>query len=307
MVRRRRRKHRKPRIHRWFELLGLWRPSRAEQVLREPFAFLRRVLTGVRRHQLFLLAGAVAYYTLLSLIPMLALILVVLSQLMAPESLLVVTRDYLAWVAPGLADTVAGEINAFIGHWRVIGVVGLAALLFFSSLAFTALENAMSVIFFHRVAVRRRHFLVSAIIPYLYILLLALGLLAVTALSSALHALEGRTFMVFGETWSLTGAGRWLMYAVGVLGEVLLFTSLYLVMPVGKLALRHALVGGVTAAALWELARHALVWYLANLSIVSLVYGTFAAAIVILLSLELAALIVLIGAQVIAEYERIRP
>jgi YihY family inner membrane protein len=254
-----------------------------------------------------LLAGAVAYYTLLSLIPMLALMLVVLSQLMAPEQLLAVTRDYLAWVAPGLADTVTGEIHAFIGHWPVIGIVGVLALLFFSSLAFTALENAMSVIFFHRVAIRRRHFLVSAIIPYLYILLLALGLLAVTALSSVLHALEGRTLVLFGESWSLSGAGRWLMYAVGVLGEVLLFTSLYLVMPVGKLSLRHALVGGVTAALLWELTRHLLLWYLANVSIVSLVYGTFAAAIVILLSLELAALIVLFGAQVIAEYERLRP
>lgn len=304
MVRRQRGKHH---ARRWLETLGLVRPSRIEQVLREPLAFLRRVLAGIRRHQVLLLAGAVAYYTLLSLIPMLALILVVLSQLMAPEQLLAVTRDYLAWVAPGLADTLTGEVNAFIGQWRVIGIVGLLALLFFSSLAFTALENAMSVIFFHRVAIRRRHFLVSAIIPYLYILMLALGLLAVTALSSALHALEGRTLMVFGAPWSLTGTGRWLMYAVGVLGEVLLFTSLYLVMPVGKLALRHALVGGVTAAVLWELTRHALVWYLANLSIVSLVYGTFAAAIVILVSLELAALIVLLGAQVIAEYERIRP
>lgn len=304
---RRRRKHRKPRIHRWLELLGLWRPSRAEQVLREPFAFLRRVLTGVRRHQLFLLAGAVAYYTLLSLIPMLALILVVLSQLMAPESLLAVTRDSLAWVAPGLADTLAGEIKAFIGHWPVIGIVGVLSLLFFSSLAFTALENAMSVIFFHRVAIRRRHYLVSAIIPYIYILLLALGLLAVTALSSVLHAFEGHTVMLFGAPWSLTGSGRWFMYAVGIVGEVLLFTSLYLVMPVGRLSLRHALVGGITATVLWELTRHLLLWYFTSLSIVSLVYGTFAAAIMILLSLELAALIVLFGAQVIAEYERIRP
>lgn len=304
MVRRRRGKDRR---HRWLETLGLVRASRVELVLREPLEFVLRVLTGIRRHQVLLLAGAVAYYTLLSLIPMLALILVVLSQLMAPDALLAVTRDYLAWVAPGLADTVTGEVHAFIGHWPVIGVVGVLSLLFFSSLAFTALENAMSVIFFHRVAIRRRHFLVSAIIPYLYILLLALGLLAVTALSSALHALEGRTVMLFGAPWSLTGTGRWLMYAVGVLGEVLLFTSLYLVMPVGNLALRHALVGGVTAAVLWELTRHALVWYFTNLSIVSLVYGTFAAAIMILLSLELAALIVLFGAQVIAEYERIRP
>ncbi|MCK7580692.1 MAG: YihY/virulence factor BrkB family protein [Chromatiales bacterium] len=109
---------------------------------------LQRVLSGVRRHQVFLLAGAVAYYTLLSLIPMLALILVVLSQLVEPGRLLAVTHDYLGWIAPGLADTLTGEIGAFIANWPVIGAVGVAALALFSSLAFTVLENAMSVIFY---------------------------------------------------------------------------------------------------------------------------------------------------------------
>jgi uncharacterized BrkB/YihY/UPF0761 family membrane protein len=74
---------------------------------------------------------------------------------------------------------------------------------------------------------------------------------------------------------------------------------------VGRLALRHALVGGVTAAMLWEITRHVLVWYFSTLSIVNLVYGTLASAVVILLSLEAAALILLLGAQVIASYERI--
>ena len=46
--------------------------------------------------------------------------------------------------------------------------------------AFTVLENAMSVIFHHRVAIRRRHFIVSAVIPYIYILCLGFGLLLVT-------------------------------------------------------------------------------------------------------------------------------
>lgn len=292
---------------RWSEILGLVRPTRAQWVLRHPFEFLKRVLAGARQHQVFLLAGAVAYYTLLSLIPMLALILLVLSQLVAPEQLLAVTRETLTLVAPGLADTLADAIRAFIGNWRVIGVVGLLMLLFFSSLAFTSLENAMSVIFFHRVAIRRRHFLVSAIIPYLYMLTLAVALLAITALSSALYALEGRSVLLFGESWSLSGTARWVLHAIGIGSEMLLFTSLYMVMPVGQLALRHALIGGITAAILWDLTRRVLIWYFSTLSFVNLVYGTFAAAIMILLSLELAALILLFGAQVIAEYERIRP
>jgi len=292
---------------RWLELLGLSRPTRAEYVLRHPWYFLRRVLASTRQHQVFLLAGAVAYYTLLSLIPMLALMLVVLSQLMAPDQLLAVTRDYLSWVAPGVAETLTAEIETFIGNWAFIGIVGVLTLLFFSSVAFTSLENAMSVIFFHRVAIRRRHFLVSAIIPYVYIVILTLGLLLVTALSSTLHALEGQSMELFGQTWSLSGTAAGVMYAIGVFGEVLLLTSLYLVMPVGRLALRHALIGGVTATVLWELTRHFLVWYFSTLSIVNLVYGTFAAAVMFLFSLELAALILLFGAQVIAEYERLRP
>ena len=54
--------------------------SRARSVLDHPWQFVRRVFTGFRANQGFLLAGAVAYYTLLSLVPMLALILVSLSQ-----------------------------------------------------------------------------------------------------------------------------------------------------------------------------------------------------------------------------------
>jgi drug/metabolite transporter (DMT)-like permease len=51
-------------------------------------------------------------------------------------------------------------------------------------------------------------------------------------------------------------------------------TSIYLVMPVGRLSLRHALLGGVTATVLWEITRHIQVWYFATLSQVNLVYGS---------------------------------
>ena len=274
-------------------------------MLRHPLRFTWRVLTGFRANQGLLLAGAVAYYTLLSIVPMFALILVALSQVFDTELLLATMRDSLALVAPDPAVALTTQIETFLANWKVVGIVGLTILLFFSSLAFTSLENAMSVIFFHRVTIRRRHFLVSAIIPYLYILLFALGLLAVTALSAALHALDGRTVTVFGQAWSLSGQAGLVTYVMGVAGEILLLTSLYLVMPVGQLALRHALIGGVTAALLWELTRHFLIWYFSTLSLVNVVYGTFAAAIMILLSLEAAAIILLLGAQVIAEYERI--
>ena len=54
--------------------------SRARYVLERPWRFTGQVLAGFRANQGLLLAGAVAYYTLLSIIPMFALILVLLSQ-----------------------------------------------------------------------------------------------------------------------------------------------------------------------------------------------------------------------------------
>ena len=76
-------------------------------------------------------------------------------------------------------------------------------------------------------------------------------------------------------------------------------------MPVGRLSWRHALVGGVTATLLWEVTRRVLVWYFGTLSQVSVVYGSLTTAIVVLFSLEIAATLLLLGAQVISEYERI--
>ena len=91
---------------------------------------------------------------------------------------------------------------------------------------------------------------------------------------------------------------------LGVTGEVALLTSLYLVMPVGRLSVRHALIGGITATILWELMRHFLVWYFSTLSLINVIYGAFTTSIIILVSLEAASIILLLGAQVIAEYER---
>ena len=83
-----------------------------------------------------------------------------------------------------------------------------------------------------------------------------------------------------------------------------MLTSIYMVMPVGRPSWRHALIGGVIAGLLWELTRHLLVWYFSTLSQIRIVYGSLTTAIVVLLSLEIAAMVLLLGAQVIAEYER---
>lgn len=289
----------------WISEIEIMHNSRLHFVLDNPWLFFRRVVTGFSANQGFLLSGAVAYYTLLTIVPMFALIITGLSQIQETQPLLESLREYLLLIAPNQADALISQISAFQQNWKTVGLMGILLLLFFSSFAFTSLENAMSVIFFHRVAIHRRHFMISAIIPYCYILLLAVGMLLVSMVSGSLHSLDSRSVTLMGQHWSLGGIETALIYMLGIIGEILLLTSIYLVMPVGKLSLRHALIGGITAAFLWEITRHILVWYFSTLSLVNVVYGAFATVIIILLSLEAGAIILLLGAQVIAEYERI--
>ena len=276
----------------------------ARIVLRDPSAFAWRTLKAFRANQGLLLAGAVAYYALLSIVPLLILTVIALSQVIDQAELLETIGRYLEWLVPGQSRAIVGELASFLTHQASIGWLLLATMLFFSSLAFTVLENAMSVIFFHRVAVRRRRFVFSALMPYCYILTLGIGLLLVTLVAGSLQAIGQQSVELFHHRWSLYGLSGLLLYLLGLAGEIFVLTSVYLVMPVGRLRLRHALIGGVTAALLWEITRHVLVWYFATLSQVTVVYGSMTTAIVVLLSLEIAATLLLFGAQVISEYER---
>ncbi len=281
--------------------------SRLQNIIWETgriISFLIEVLRGFKRNQGLLLSGAVAYYTLLSFIPLSILILIVLSHFVGEEQLFTTISTYMEMVLPGSAAILTEHAWAFIQHRNVIGIIGLLVMLFFSSIAFTTLENAMSVIFFHRVRIQRRHFLTSAVIPYVYIFLMALGILLVSFIAGVLETLEDMKLVIFGWGLSLKGAPGIALYIIGMIGEVLMLTSLYLVMPVGRIAFHHALLGGITATVLWEIIRRVLVWYYSALSLVNLIYGSFATAVVFLLSIEAAALILLLGAQVIAELER---
>jgi membrane protein len=274
------------------------------RLLRRFFSFLLSVVRDFRRNQGLLLSGAVAYYTLLSIVPMSILALIGLSHFIDEEQLFLTLSTYLEMIIPGYAATLTEQVRVFLAHRNVVGIIGFLVMLFFSSIAFTVLENAMSVIFFHRVRIKRRHFLISAIIPYVYILVLGMGILLVSFITGAIETLERRQVMIFGWGLSLQGIAGVVLYILGILGEVFLLTSLYLVMPVVRITFRRAMIGGIAATILWEITRRVLIWYYSVISVVNLIYGSLATAVVALLSTEAVALILLSGAQVIAELER---
>jgi YihY family inner membrane protein len=279
--------------------------SAAARVLKHPGAFALQVIHAFRANQGLLLAGAVAYYTLLSIVPLLILVVIALSHVVDRAVLMETLRRAMEWIVPGQSRAVLQELSAFLEHSEVLGWVLLGTMLVFSALAFAVLEKAISIIFVHRTVLRQRPFIISALLPFGYILFIGAALLAGTIVLTGLLAVGEESIVVLGHHWSLDTSSRLLLYLVGMAAEILLLSSIYYFLPVGRLPVRHALIGGATAGVLWEMIRHGLVWYFSTLSQVSVVYGSLTTAIVVLLSLEIAATLLLLGAQVIAEYEQI--
>ena len=274
-------------------------------ILQHPGRFALLVLKAFRANQGLLLAGAVAYYTLLSIVPLMVLMVIALSHVIDQGELLATLRRALEYMVPGQGSNLVQGLAGILKHSDVIGWLLFVMMIFFSSLAFGVLENAFSVIFLHRVEVKKRALVFSLLMPFGYIAFISIAFFFATLAFAQLVAMGEERLVLLGHAWSLGGFSRLLLYLAGVLGEIVILSSIYYFMPVGRMSMSHAAIGGVTAGVLWEFIRHGLAWYFATISKVEVVYGPLTTAIVVLLSLEIAAALLLLGAQVIAEYARL--
>jgi membrane protein len=206
-------------------------------------------------------------------------------------------------IAPGFVPTLTEVLDGFLDNRGVVGWIGLVTLMFFSSKAFRVLEDAFAIIFHRPLPALKRKFWISALLPYLFILIVAAGLILITSANAVIDARVG-LITRFPEIKSHVDPYIGLLiYVCGVLGLVLLFTLLYKIMPVARVSINRALAGGFTAAILWEITRHLLVSYYTHISAVNVIYGSMTTLIIVFLTMEAAALILLLGAQVIAELQ----
>ena len=148
--------------------------------------------------------GPAALWRLLSIIPLLTFLLLMLSHLVDEAALISTLRRYIGLVIPGDSQAILGQIKNILDHREVAGWVVLGAMLLFSSLAFSVLESAMSIVFIHRVRHKTRPLLLSLLLPYVYILLLGVGFLVMTVIAGLLQAMSDDQIVVLGRGWSLS-------------------------------------------------------------------------------------------------------
>lgn len=265
--------------------------------------FAGRVVRAFLANKGILLAGGVGYNALLSIVPFVTLTLAALSVLVDEALILSALGRELDFLLPQNTHTVLEAARTFLTHQAATSAVSVVALLFFSSLAFRMLEDAVAAIFHASGRTARRHALLSALLPYLFMVTLMFAILALTILSSLADAVGGSAVTVLGLQVPTALPARLVLRAAGFAGLVLLFSGVYLALPVGRISRRRALIGGLSAAILWRGVGVLLSWYFATLSMVNLLYGSLATVVVLLLFLEGAFIILLLGAQVIAELE----
>lgn len=251
--------------------------------------FSRRVLGNFLRNRGILLAGGVGYNVLLSAVPLLALLGVLLTRVVEEEQLLEVMAIQAQHFAPAHADVWLEAVRAFMESRDIIGIAGIPVLLFFSSFAFRMLEDSIAIIF-HRPDNPRRSFWLSAVLPYAFMLVLGAGLLTLTLLFAVINTLYEEPGLI--------------LYLLSFVSVFLMFSAIYKVLPISHISPRRAVVGGLVAAILWEATRLVMMYYFLNISFVNVIYGSLATIIVLLISLEVGSIILLLGAQVIAELER---
>ncbi|HEY9119534.1 MAG TPA: YihY/virulence factor BrkB family protein [Marinobacter sp.] len=257
--------------------------------IRRLWLFSRRVVRDFLRNHGVLLAGGVGYNVLLSAVPLLALLGVLLTRVVEEDQLLAVMAIQAQHFAPAHADVWLDAVRAFMESRDMIGIAGIPVLLFFSSFAFRMLEDSIAIIF-HRPDIPRRSVWLSAVLPYAFMLVLGAGLLTLTLLFAFINTLYEEPGLI--------------LYLLSFVSVFIMFSAIYKVLPILRISSRRAVVGGLVAAILWEATRLIMMYYFLNISFVNVVYGSLATIIVLLISLEVGSIILLLGAQVIAELER---
>ncbi len=268
--------------------------------------FLTRLLYGIVRKfadgQLNRQAGSLAYTTLLSLVPLLAVTFSVLKGFGVQNQLEPLLMGYLEPL--GEAGLEAGHrILDFVNNLRVgvLGSLGIA-LLFYTALSLLQqIEEAFNTIW----GVSRARGLGRRFSEYLSVLLVG-PVLVFTGLSVTTSALSNEWFQwlaavkPFGAL--LLGLGQAMPYLLICLA----FAFLYIFLTNTRVRLLPALAGGFFAGVLWYATGLIFAQFVANSSSYSAIYSGFAAAVLFVIWVNVGWLIILVGAQVACYWQNPR-
>jgi membrane protein len=272
----------------------LWRRdaggSRAAQLARHALQLGVIVAQGVSRNQTLLRASALTYFTMLSLIPLLALAIGLVEAFGASREIVTLVETQIAAVSPEAGLRIRELVERV--DFRSLGVVGGATLFLTTLLALSSVEKALNQIWGvgeHRPLVRR-------VPDYLAVLVVAPLLLTVAvSLATSLRS-EAVVERVLAHPVLAD------LYRIGLRQAPTLlfwgaFTFLYWFLPNASVRIGPALAGGALAALLFSLVQLAYVALQVGVARANALFGSFAALPILLVWIYFSWAIVLLGAE----------
>ena len=273
--------------------LRLWRKVVAETV------------SNWGAHDAWTQSAALAFYTLLSLAPLLVIVSAVSSAIFGRErvqSQLVRQFEQLIGTKAGTAIQGILEKAASSDTGGLAGVLGILTLVLGATAVFIQLQSALNAVW--EVTPRRGHVIRTLLTKRLvsFALMLAFGflLLVSLALSAALNSV--RDYM---QEWLAAPAP--LMQALDVLLSFVVFTLLfaliYRILPDVEIPWRDVWMGSAVTSLLFSIGKFLIGIYLGHTAVAS-AYGTAGSVVIIVVWVYYASLLVLLGAEFTRVYSR---
>lgn len=258
-----------------------------------PLRRLRRLVERANQDNLDQIAGSLTYLTLLAIVPFITIALALFAAFPVFGEFKTALAEYLqdSFLPDEAGEMVMSHISDFAANAAQMTAAGLAVLCLTAFMLMHTIERSFNRIWRvpaqrhigHRIALQLAALVLGPI-------LIGGSLAATTFLVSASLGLLPETVWLDKLIFGILPAGM----------TALAFTLLYRTVPNCFVQWRHALIGGVLAAAGFELMKFLFGLYVTAFPSYQLIYGAFAAIPIFLIWIYLSWIVTLIGALVVA-------
>jgi membrane protein len=255
----------------------------------------------VLSYEASLIGAAFAYFTLLSVFPLILLTLAIASFFVEPTQIGTGILERLEFVIPGFEQLLGTNLERILTSRGAITRLSAITLIWSASSLFYVITRALDSVWVgERVRVRSVYYYRALAI----VLTLLLAVLLWTASIAWSFAVPIADRLMTGQLVILTPL---FSFGGAALLNIFVFTMLYIALPHVSLTWRDVIIGAVIAGLFWELAKRAFLFFVTNyLTLSNLIYGSVTAIIALLAWAYLSGLIFLFGAHLNVRYKRKR-
>ena len=248
-------------------------------------------------------SAALAYYGLLSLFPLLLLAFNLLAHWLSEAIAQQTLMEVLEYISPVVPSLIAENIEYVVRARGPLNAVAVVSLIWSASGLFAALTHSLDRVWNGRSGrTFWEHRLISMILVTVILLLFVLSLL----LGAGLSLLPQVVALLLPNAPPVVWQTLRVLPAVVSLGmDVFLYAMLFRFLPTRRPAWAAVWAGALVAGVGWNLAKLGFAWYLTHFARYGLVYGTLATLVAFLFWIYLSGLVLLVGAEFGAAWERV--